>query len=112
MDRKTLTFSVLLIVSVAVTSLFWNFSSLAGIATANYTVHIRRSGLPPITVVFLKEDVVIADVIIQESWPNWQNLTLPGGEYLVKVYYADSGIYLKQMEIYVAKDIAFAIEDR
>lgn len=110
-EKRTVLFAAILVASVAATSVFWNLPSLAEMTTLKYEVKVRRYGISPIIAAFIQDGVVVTDVIILEPYETWYNLTLSKGKYLVEVYWASSGIFWKQLEIYVAKNVAISFSD-
>ena len=64
---------------------------------------VSRNG---ITVVFIRDNITIGEYLVGYAW---QNATLPKGDYLVKVYEGKSGLFIRQLQIYVAENIEIEI---
>jgi hypothetical protein len=121
--KKTLFVTLLLVgLTVVVTSIFWNFDYLTGAFSPKYVIQVRWQEKRPLTndvnniiVVFQKENRTISSCVVSLKIINgslvtpWQNVTLQIGQYDVKLYNADSGVYMTQFEIYVDRELARAL---
>jgi hypothetical protein len=121
--RRTILFGAILVVAtVVITTISWHILSSANVFTPKHLVQVRYgpgwySGtygpgntwieITAISVVFIQGNSTIASCIATNQW---ENVTLPEGTYIVKLYDANSGVYLRQFEIYVVKDIQFEVK--
>jgi len=113
-DTKSLVFGILAgivigsIMSVVLTkSLPFGFT-----ATEQYTVTMRIRYYPlsypsGAIAVFLRDNTTIGEYQIWISPA--VNITLQKGDYTVKIYKGDSGLYVKTLQIYVAKNIEIEV---
>ncbi len=110
-DSKSLVFGILVGIAVgSITSLvFVRYLPSGFRATEKYTVTMRVSGFSSIypsgtaIVVFLRNNATIGEYQVWISPAT--NATLEKGDYTVKIYKPDSGIFVKAFQIYIAKDI-------
>ena len=114
MKRKNLVIGAVIIgITVLATGIFWyGFSSEVFSGSQKYLVQVRYFGVinsvKAISIIFLQGNKSIASSIVKGDG-TWHNLTVPSGLYTVKAYNADSGQYLRQYQINVAKDIQFEV---
>ena len=93
------------------------YVSSASILVPKHTVQIRYGNVSGgwrtsnILVVFTQNDQTKAYCIVRISSSQWQNITLSEGFYIVKLYNADSGIYIRQFELCILKDVQFTMAD-
>jgi hypothetical protein len=113
-DSKSLIFGILAGIVIGSVLSFALIKSLpfGFTATEQYTVSIRLgyySWSPPSggTAVFLRDNTTIGEY--QISMSVFLNITLPKGDYTIKLYKGDSGVYVKTIQIYVSKDIEITV---
>jgi len=113
-DSKSLVFGILTGIVIGSVSSFVLVKSLpfGFTATEQYTVTMRIRYYPlsypsGAIAVFLRDNTTIGEYQIWIS-PD-TNITLQKGEYTVKIYKGESGLYVKTFQIYVAKDIEIEV---
>ena len=112
---------ILLSITIAMihVAFFVYYISSSGILhSEKYTVRIRLGSLvhtkyqPSIyehgaIVVFIRNNNTVGEYSI--GFTKWKNITLHKGAYLIKLYVASSAIFIKEIQIYVTKDIDIEI---
>jgi len=91
--------------------------SASNILVPKHTVQVRYGNVSggwrssDILVVFIQNDQTKAYCIVRIYSSEWQNITLSEGFYIVKLCNADSGIYIRQFELCILKDVQFTMAD-
>jgi hypothetical protein len=109
--------AVVACVIIVIMASFQLYVSASNILVSKHMVQVRygnvSGGWRPynILVVFTQNNQAKAYCIVRISSSAWQNITLFEGFYIVKLYNADSGIYLRQFELCIFKDVQFTMAD-
>lgn len=118
MKARTIIYAAILVaVTVIATVVALNVIASTAVFAPKHLVHVRYDGEGVaysvvgdyITVVFLKDNSTVTSCVVSAAIvPHvWQNITVPEGAYVVKLYNAGTGVFIKQLELYVAKEIWF-----
>ena len=112
MKTKTVLLAAILVVATAaITSAVWYAVPFGDIAKPRHVVQVSWGGavlgVPArMTVVFFQNNQTIHTCVV--SWGHQrENVTVSEGKYELKLYNADSGVFYRKVEIFVAKDIVF-----
>lgn len=114
--RKIILISIVVVLIPLAFAVFY-ISSSGVLTTERYTVRMRIGSVVSSKWSSVYQNGVIAVFIknnntVSES-PVWfspvQNITLPKGAYTIKIYEGKTGVFIKEFEIYVAKDIEIEI---
>ena len=107
MKRKTvLLASILVVAKAAVTSAVWYAAPFGDITKPRHLVKVYWQGPVPVTLVFLQNNQTIHTCVMNGAHQR-ENVTVSEGKYELKLYSANTGVFLKKVEIFVASDIAF-----
>jgi hypothetical protein len=102
---------------IVIMASFQLYGSASNILVPKHTVQVCYGGVSggwrssDILVVFIQNNQTKAYCIVRMYSSQRQNITLPEGFYAVKLYHADSGIYIRQFELCILKDVQFSMED-
>jgi hypothetical protein len=124
MQKRALFIGVLLVgLTIAATSMFWNLDYLTDVFAPKYVVHVHKNYAVPlestnprdVLVLFLKGNITVAECVVTQVLVNggWaypaQNITLSRGQYNVRLYNAVSGVYISRFEIYMDRELILRV---
>jgi len=100
---------------IVIMASFQLYGSASSILAPKHTVQVSFGNVyggwlsSDILVVFIQSNQTKAYCIVRMYTSQWQNITLSEGFYIVKLYHADSGIYIRQFELCLLKDVKFSL---